>query len=122
MFLPKTAPLPQLQRSRSFPDRRNWTWRCGFKNASGLGHGGERGITSKREGFRRVPAERTAAASVTAVPRSLASAISPAFSGALLASSFAALPLLICASLKIIYDLSLLFSFRQVKPPEERET
>ena len=37
------------------------------------------------------PAERTAAASVTAVPRSLASAISPALSGALLSTSFAAL-------------------------------
>ena len=34
------------------------------------------------------PAERTAAASVTAVPRSLASAVSPALSGALLSTSF----------------------------------
>jgi MFS family permease len=66
------------------------------------------------------PAERTAAASVTAVPRSLASAISPALSGALLSTSFAALPLVICGVLKIVYDLSLLFSFRHIKPPEER--
>ena len=36
------------------------------------------------------PAERPAAASVTAVPRSLASAISPAFAGALLVTSFLA--------------------------------
>jgi hypothetical protein len=35
------------------------------------------------------PAERTAAASVTAVPRSLASSVSPALSGALLSTSFA---------------------------------
>jgi MFS family permease len=65
------------------------------------------------------PPERTAAASVTAVPRSLASSISPALSGALLSTSFAGLPLVICGVLKIVYDLSLLFSFRHVKPPEE---
>jgi len=65
------------------------------------------------------PAERTAAASITAVPRSLASSISPAVSGALLGTSFAALPLVICGVLKIIYDLSLLLSFRHIKPPEE---
>ncbi len=67
------------------------------------------------------PAERTAAASVTAVPRSLASAISPAISGALLSTAFAGLPLVICGVLKIVYDLSLLFSFRHIKPPEEKE-
>jgi len=66
------------------------------------------------------PAERTAAASVTAVPRSLTSAISPALSGALLSTSFAGLPLVVCGVLKIVYDLSLLFSFRHIKPPEEK--
>jgi MFS family permease len=66
------------------------------------------------------PAERTAAASVTAVPRSLASSISPAFSGMLLTLPFAGLPLVLCGSLKIIYDLALLYSFRHIKPPEER--
>jgi MFS family permease len=65
------------------------------------------------------PAERTAAASVTAVPRSLASAVSPALSGALLSTSFAALPLVICGVLKIAYDVSLLYCFRHIKPPEE---
>ena len=68
------------------------------------------------------PAERTAAASVTAVPRSLASSISPALAGALLSTSFAGLPLVICGVLKIVYDLSLLFSFRHIKPPEEEAT
>jgi MFS family permease len=67
------------------------------------------------------PAERTAAASVTAVPRSLASAISPAMSGALLSTAFAGLPLVISGVLKIVYDLLLLFSFRHIKPPEEKE-
>jgi MFS family permease len=66
------------------------------------------------------PAERTAAASVTAVPRSLASSISPVFAGALLVLPFSGLPLVLCGSLKIIYDVALLFTFRHVKPPEEK--
>jgi predicted MFS family arabinose efflux permease len=65
------------------------------------------------------PAERTAAASVTAVPRSLASSISPAFSGMLLTLPFSGLPLVLCGALKIVYDLGLLYSFRHIKPPEE---
>ncbi len=66
------------------------------------------------------PAERTAAASVTAVPRSLASSISPAMTGVLLATPFAGLPLIVCGVLKIVYDVALLYSFRHMKPPEER--
>jgi MFS family permease len=65
------------------------------------------------------PAERTAAASVTAVPRSLASSLSPALAGAMLAMPFSGLPLVACGVLKIAYDLALLFSFQHVKPPEE---
>lgn len=65
-------------------------------------------------------AERAAAASFTSVPRSLASAISPALAGALFAASFRAWPLLICGALKIIYDLLLLAQFRHRKPPEEQ--
>jgi MFS family permease len=65
------------------------------------------------------PSERTAAASVTAVPRSLASSISPALAGLMLAASFSGLPLVVCGVLKITYDVALLFSFRSVKPPEE---
>jgi MFS family permease len=65
------------------------------------------------------PAERPAAASVTAVPRSLASALSPTLSGALLMTAFSGLPLVICGVLKIGYDLALLYSFRHIKPPEE---
>jgi len=68
------------------------------------------------------PAERPAAASVTAVPRGLASAISPMFAGALLGTAFAGLPLILCGVLKIGYDLSLLAMFRHTKPPEERRT
>jgi MFS family permease len=64
-------------------------------------------------------AERPAAASVTAVPRSLASAASPALAGALFAAGFQAWPLLLCGALKIAYDLALLAAFRHIKPPEE---
>src|SRR5262249_46131972 len=67
------------------------------------------------------PPARAAGARVTAVPRSLASSISPALSGALLSTSFAGLPLVVCGVLKIAYDLSLLFSFRHIKPPEEKK-
>ena len=65
------------------------------------------------------PAERPAAASVTAVPRSLAAAASPALAGALFAAGLHAWPLLLCGGLKILYDLLLLAAFRTLKPPEE---
>jgi MFS family permease len=65
------------------------------------------------------PAERTTAASITAVPRSLASAVSPALGGALLTTACSGLPLIVCGSLKIVYDLALLYSFRHIKPSEE---
>jgi MFS family permease len=66
------------------------------------------------------PPERPAAAGVTAVPRSLVAAISPAIAGYLLTLSSFGWPLVICGALKIVYDLSLLAMFRKVKPPEER--
>jgi len=65
------------------------------------------------------PAERTAAAGVTAVPRSLASSISPAIAGFMLAGPFSGLPLVVCGCLKIGYDLALLRMFRHTRPPEE---
>jgi hypothetical protein len=30
------------------------------------------------------------------------------------------LPLVVCGTLKIAYDLALLYSFRHIKPPEEQ--
>jgi hypothetical protein len=51
--------------------------------------------------------ERAAAASFTTVPRSLASAASPALAGALFAAGWLAAPLLLCGALKIGYDLTL---------------
>jgi MFS family permease len=66
------------------------------------------------------PAERTAAASFTAVPRSLAAAASPALAGAAFAAGYQALPFIACGILKIGYDLALLWAFRHIKPPEEQ--
>jgi MFS family permease len=66
------------------------------------------------------PAERPAAAGVTAVPRSLASALGPTLGGLLLAAGPFAWPLLLGGALKAVYDLTLLLMFRHVKPPEEQ--
>jgi MFS family permease len=59
------------------------------------------------------PPERAAAASFTAVPRSLASALGPTIGASLLASGMLAAPLVACGVLKIAYDLSLLAMFRR---------
>lgn len=66
------------------------------------------------------PEERTAAASFTTVPRSLAAAVSQAMAGALFAAGLDAWPPIICGVLKIAYDLALLWTFRHIKPPEEQ--
>jgi MFS family permease len=68
------------------------------------------------------PAERPAAASMTSVPRSLAAAISPVCAGYLLGLSSFGWPLIAAGSLKIVYDLLLYASFRNVRPPEEATT
>ena len=45
---------------------------------------------------------------------------SAALSGVLLNTAFAGLSLILSGVLKIVYDVSLLWAFRYVKPPEER--
>jgi MFS family permease len=67
------------------------------------------------------PQERPATASITAVPRSLAAALSPALSGYLLGLSSFGWPLVIGGVLKGLYDMLLLVMFRQVRPPEEAD-
>lgn len=59
------------------------------------------------------PPERPAAASFTAVPRSLAAALSPSLGGALFAAGWLAAPLALCGLLKIGYDLALWQAFRR---------
>jgi MFS family permease len=66
------------------------------------------------------PAERPAAASVTNVPRSLASTLPPIAAGWMLSRSHFGWPLIVGGSLKALYDLLLLQQFRHVRPPEER--
>jgi MFS family permease len=67
------------------------------------------------------PPERPAAASLTSVPRSLASGVSPVIAGYLITISNFGWPLLIGGMLKVGYDLTLLAMFRHIRPPEERE-
>lgn len=62
------------------------------------------------------PAERAAAASFTAVPRSLAAAVSPSLGGALFAAGWLAAPLVACGLLKIAYDVAIWRAFRRIKP------
>jgi len=61
------------------------------------------------------PGERAAAASFTAVPRSLASAISPACAGRCFAAGWLAAPLVACGLLKSPYDVMLWRTFRGIK-------
>ena len=66
------------------------------------------------------PDERSAAAGVSTIARSVGASVAPALTGALLG-----VPALICApfilagSLKLIYDLTLWRQFHAVEPPEE---
>ncbi len=68
------------------------------------------------------PEERTAAASVTSLARSVGSGVSPAISGVLLTGPLVALglPLIIGGALKAVYDLALWGVFRRVPVPDER--
>jgi MFS family permease len=63
--------------------------------------------------------ERAAAATVTNVPRSLASALAPLPAGAMLDASSFGWPLICAGALKAIYDILLLIQFRAVKPSDE---
>jgi MFS family permease len=64
--------------------------------------------------------ERAAAASVTSVPRSLASAASPVLAGYLLGLSPFGWAFVAGGVIKIVYDLLLLAMFHKVRPPEEQ--
>jgi len=67
------------------------------------------------------PDERSAAAGVTGIARSLGAAVSPSLAAPLLQNvPLAGLPFLIGGGLKIVYDLLVLRAFRAVRPPEER--
>ncbi len=65
--------------------------------------------------------ERTAAAGITNISRNISQAISPSVTGTILQVLPAmSAPFVIGGALKIIYDLALYFSFRNIKPEQER--
>ncbi|HSN15322.1 MAG TPA: MFS transporter, partial [Anaeromyxobacteraceae bacterium] len=67
------------------------------------------------------PAERSAAAGVTGIARTVGAALAPVAAGPLYAvPALAGLPFVVAGALKIAYDLALWRSFRALKPPEER--
>jgi len=67
-----------------------------------------------------VPEEdRTGADSFTNLSRSTAQSIGPSLSNSLIQAGLLSDPFLLAGGLKIIYDLSLYFSFRRLKPPDE---
>jgi MFS family permease len=65
------------------------------------------------------PAERPAAASITAVPKTFAWAAGSLISGWLLTLSSFGWPLVIGGVIKGVYDILLLLKFQKVRPPEE---
>jgi MFS family permease len=66
------------------------------------------------------PDERSAAAGVTAIARSVGASLSPALTGLFFSIPFLfSAPFFFSGGLKIVYDLLLFREFRSVKPPEE---
>ncbi len=65
------------------------------------------------------PDERTAAAGITNVARTTASAISPTFAGMAFSAAALGLPFFIAGGLKILYDGLIYVTFRNIHPPEE---
>lgn len=67
------------------------------------------------------PNERVAMASIHIVGRSISGTVGPSAATALWQAVSASVPLIGCGVLKIVYDLSLYFMFRNVKPPQEAQ-
>lgn len=67
------------------------------------------------------PDERTAAAGITNVARTVASAVSPLVSGVAIGIGALGLPFFIAGGLKVVYDGLVYATFRNVRPPEEQK-
>ena len=68
------------------------------------------------------PEERSAAAGITGIARSVGAAASPVVTGLLLANPLLlSVPFFLSGGLKIVYDLLLYRSFKMTRPPEESE-
>ncbi|MCX6080120.1 MAG: MFS transporter [Chloroflexi bacterium] len=66
------------------------------------------------------PDERSAAAGVTGIARSVGASLSPVLAGLFISiPGLFSLPFYLCGSLKIVYDLLLYRSLQTMKPPEE---
>ncbi len=63
--------------------------------------------------------ERTAAAGLTNVARTTASAVSPVLTGYAFSVAALGVPFLLAGAIKITYDLLVYAAFRNVRPPEE---
>ncbi len=67
------------------------------------------------------PGERSAAAGVTGIARTVGASLAPVVAGPLYASAaLASLPFFVAGGLKIAYDLALYVAFRKLPAPEER--
>jgi MFS family permease len=65
--------------------------------------------------------ERSAAAGVTGIARTVGASLAPIAAGPLYASAaLASVPFFLAGALKIAYDLALFAAFRALRPPEER--
>jgi len=68
------------------------------------------------------PDERSAAAGLTGIARTTGASLAPIFAGPLLAqAAWQSVPFYLSGGLKIIYDLLLYWSFRSIRPPEEKK-
>lgn len=67
------------------------------------------------------PDERTATAGITNVARTTSTAISPTLAGLAFNAAALGAPFFAAGALKLVYDLAIYFTFRNVRPPEERE-
>jgi MFS family permease len=66
--------------------------------------------------------ERTAATGITNISRNISQALSPSLAGYIIQSlSLFFAPFVIGGVLKVIYDIALYFSFRNIKPQQEKE-
>jgi MFS family permease len=69
------------------------------------------------------PDERSAAAGVTGIARSIGAAISPTFAGGFLANpGLLGAPFFVAGALKVIYDILLYRGFREIKEREHEES
>ena len=68
------------------------------------------------------PGERSAAAGVTGIARTIGASLAPLAAGPLFAvPALASVPFFLAGGLKVLYDLLLWRDFRKVKPEEERD-